>query len=175
MEELLKKNLKIFNPTLEFKKLDIKNLVFEERVKLLCFHCEKYNQSFTCPPRIPNLDYKKIVNEFNNCAVVFCSMNCNQSDFHQIRLKSTLLLHKGLLKLEDILRKNNYPVILSFIGGSCKLCKGGCSGEKCRNPYLARIPIEAAGINIIDSLKSIGINVKFPIKDVLNRYGLIFW
>ena len=44
---------------------------------------------------------------------------------------------------------------ISFIGGSCKLCKNGCAKDKCNNPGMARIPLEATGVNVIKSLDNI--------------------
>ena len=70
---------------------------------------------------------------------------------------------------------NNNSLAISFIGGSCKLCKNGCGKERCNNPGMARIPLEATGVNVIKTLENIGIKVQFPIKDRFYRYGLIAW
>lgn len=172
---LLKKKLTSYNKALSIKAASPDMFVFEERVRLLCFYCEKYNRVHTCPPKIPKLDYKKVLNEYKNCAVVYCKMSFTSENFKEVRSRSTNLVHRGLLYLEKVLRDNDHPLVLSLIGGSCKLCKGGCDPERCRNPYLARIPVEATGINLIESLKKIGIKIKFPVIDNISRYGLLFW
>lgn len=33
--------------------------VFEENVKMNCFYCGKYANNWKCPPNLPNVDYKK--------------------------------------------------------------------------------------------------------------------
>ena len=57
------------NISLELKlaKITFADLVFEERVLLNCFYCPKYNVNRTCPPKIPNFDYKKIFSNMKIC------------------------------------------------------------------------------------------------------------
>lgn len=149
--------------------------VFEERVTLQCFTCARYNTVHTCPPRIPSIDYRKLINEYENCLVAYCSMPVNRENYSEVRTQSTNLLHKTLLQLEESLRQSNFPLAMSFIGGSCKLCKSGCHPEKCNNPTMARIPVEATGINLVKSLVKMGINIEFPVTRQLTRYGLLLW
>lgn len=172
---LLEKELKACDSSLKLAPVSPSIFVFEERVKLMCFHCTKYNNCFTCPPKIPKLNYKKIINEYKNCAVVYCNMNFSEENYDEIRSASTNLIHRTILRLEKVLRDHNNPMVLSFIGGSCKLCKGGCPPDRCKNPYLARIPVEAIGINLVKSLGKIGVEIKFPVINNIYRYGLILW
>lgn len=64
---------------------------------------------------------------------------------------------------------------VSFIGGSCKLCKNGCGKDKCNNPYLSRTPVEAIGINVVKSAKENGISITFPPENDIIRIGLLLW
>lgn len=50
------------------------------------------------------------------------------------------------------------------------LCK-----DKCNNPGMARIPLEATGVNVIKSLDNIGIKIEFPLINKFYRFGLIAW
>ncbi len=173
---LLQKELKIFDESILSLEISPGILEFEKRVQLLCFHCMHYNTKWTCPPRIPDIDYNTIINEeYKNGLVIYCKMSFNRKEFTEVRYKSTNLVHKALLHLEKVLFDHNVPMAVSFIGGSCKLCKNECAVDKCRNPYTARIPIEAVGINVVSSFRKIGIEIKFPVTDVLNRYGLLLW
>lgn len=72
--------------------------------------------------------------------------------------------------------EHNRPMAISFIGGSCKLCKNGCGPERCNQPYSARIPFEATGVNVIKTMEEqTGVKITFPPKDKLERIGLILW
>jgi len=163
-----------FNKDITIHPIQANQIIFEHRVALNCFYCSKYNTKWSCPPRIPQLNYQEIINEYENRAIVLISLAIN-NNFEEIRNKSTIILHHCLLMLEQYLWDNNNSLSLSFIGGSCKLCKNGCSELKCMNKGLSRIPLEALGINVINTLQNININIKFPIIDNLTRCGLILW
>lgn len=162
-------------PDLIMKEIHLDDFVFEQRVRHKCYHCKNYGTKWTCPPRLPNVDYPTMFAEYSNFAVVICEVFLNDEDFEEKRRKSTNIVHRALLYLEGELYNHNECMALSFIGGSCKLCKDGCKKEQCANPYLSRIPWEATGCNVIKSLSNIGIDVTFPIKESLHRYGLIMW
>jgi predicted metal-binding protein len=149
--------------------------VFEKRVKLNCFYCNKYNTSWTCPPKIPDLDYKEMFNEFENYCVVYGEFPFVEETYSKVRAESSVIVHKAILEAESYLLQNGNSTYLSFIGGSCKLCKNGCGVNKCNNPYLSRIPLEATGVNVIKTLAKYGIEIKFPVKDKIIRAGLLLW
>lgn len=152
-----------------------KDLVFEERVKLNCFYCKNYNTHWKCPPRIPQLDYQKVISEYEHGAFVKIDLPFTDADFSEVRARSTNDLHRMLLKLEKYLWDHDRPMAISFIGGSCKLCKNGCGKERCNNPYQARMSMEASGINVIKSVEKYGISVVFPPKNSLVRIGMLLW
>lgn len=151
------------------------DFVYEERVQLNCFYCSRYNTKWTCPPKIPPINYKKIISKYNNLYILKYERNFQKEDFDVVRNESTNAIHRTLLQMEKFLYINNNSLAISFIGGSCKLCKNGCGKERCNNPGMARIPLEATGVNVIKTLENIGIKVQFPIKDRFYRYGLIAW
>ena len=175
MTEKLIKLIKSKSPYLDVKSIDFTEIVFEERVKLNCFQCKRHNVNWTCPPKIPEIDYKKLIKEYDNLLIVYCKMPYSKKKDDIIRRDSTNLVHRTLLEAEKLLWENNYPLASSFIGGSCKLCAQGCDSNRCRQPTLARIPIEAAGINIIKSLEKVGLKISFPPKDYMYRVGLLLW
>lgn len=151
------------------------DLVFEERVKLNCFYCKKYGAHWKCPPRIPELDYPKMIREYDHGVFAKIELPYTEADFTDVRVRSTNDLHRALLKLEGYLWEHNFPMALSFIGGSCKLCKNGCGKERCNNPYQARISMEGVGINVVKSVEKYGISVTFPPQGTLVRVGMLLW
>lgn len=150
-------------------------LMFEERVKMNCFYCGKYNTNWKCPPRIPYIDYKKMVLEFSNIAFIYVKEKIDKNNYEQIRRESNIHLHRALLECEKWLYQKNNSTALSFIGGSCRLCKNGCALDKCANPYQSRTPVEALGINVVESAKRVGLEIGFPPVDYMLRVGLLLW
>lgn len=151
------------------------DLVFEDRVKFNCFYCGKYNNCWKCPPKLPEIDYRRMFSEYAHAAFVYGKYYFDDSNYQSVRNESSTLLHKTLLDLERFLWNQNNSMAISFIGGSCKLCKNGCGKDKCNNPYMARSPLEATGVNIVTSAAKYGIEIVFPPKDYIIRLGLILW
>lgn len=159
------------------KKVSVKEIELEERVRLQCFHCEKYNKKWTCPPKINQFDFRKLYGEYENAMVVYCEIPFEGKDeYDKVRNDSTNLVHRTLLELEKLLYENNESLAVSFIGGSCKLCKNGCDEKACRLPHMARIPLEATGVNVIKFIKrELDIEITFPLDKYMYRFGLILW
>lgn len=155
--------------------VDASQMVFEERVRMNCFYCGKYNHSWKCPPRIPSIDFAEMLKEFDHAAVIYIKKYFEGHEYNEVRESSSVELHRALLECEKWLWENNNSTALSFIGGSCKLCKNGCAPDKCANPYLARSPVEALGINIVKSVERYGLEISFPPKDYMLRVGMLLW
>jgi predicted metal-binding protein len=156
--------------------IDPKELIFEENVKMNCFYCGKYNHNWRCLPNLPDIDYEKMMQEYD--AGLFVSLSYDITDLEDsniIRNESSVTLHKLLLALEKWMWNHNSPNAISFTAGSCKLCKGGCGKERCNNPYMSRSPLEATGVNVVKSARKYGIDVRFPTNEKLMRIGLLLW
>lgn len=170
IETFIRENL----PDMHTARIAIEEIEFEQRFEILCFYCARYNNKWTCPPRIPKVDYKKVFAEYDNALLVYNSIPI-RDDYEKARTDSTVSLHRALLDVENFLFQNGNSLRISFIGGSCKLCKNDCAPDKCRNPYQARIPLEATGVNVIRTAAKCGIEITFPAVDMLSRVGLILW
>lgn len=174
-KELIQDLIKI-NPNAESIFIDPKELIFEENVKMNCFYCGKYGNNWRCPPNLPKLDYQKMMSEFDTGLFVLLTFYPkNEDEYKNFRNESSIILHKNLLMLEKWMYNHNASTAISFIGGSCKLCKNGCGKERCNNPYMSRSPLESTGVNIIKSAKKFGIDIKFPANQKLTRIGLLLF
>ena len=60
--EELKEILHAKYPEVEVREIQYKDIVFEERVRLKCCHCKNYKEKWTCPGKMPELDYRQIIN-----------------------------------------------------------------------------------------------------------------
>lgn len=160
---------------LKAKSIDKTQLVFEERVRLNCFQCARYGVNWTCPPKLPDIDYQKMILEYQDALLVYCKVPFTEDKLDIVRRDSTNVLHRALLAAEKLLWENDRPLAVSFIGGSCKLCAQGCDPHKCRQRKLARIPIEATGVNVSKSVKDEELQIVFPPKNFFYRVGLLLW
>ena len=161
-------------PEMDAVSIRQEDIVFEERVRLKCFHCRNYMGKWTCPGHIPQLDYRKLVGEYAHAAVVIGRLPMSSERINELTLNVGNELHRAMLYLEAELLKRNNPLAQSFIGGCCELCEGGCAPDRCAHPEQARIPWDAIGCNVTRSLANIGIQVDFTGKAPC-RYGLLVW
>lgn len=174
LSEMLYKIQEMY-PMIQGKEINLNDIVFEERVKMNCFYCGRYNSNWRCPPKIPDVDYKKMISEYDNRAFIYVNMPLNGHDYNKIRTESSVYVHRALLQCEKWLFQHNNSTALAFIGGSCKLCKNGCAPGKCANPYESRSPVEALGINVVKSAENVGIDISFPAQECMVRIGLLLW
>lgn len=147
-------------------------LIFDDRAILQCFNCKNFGVKKTCPPFIINLDYEKMFNKYKKGLFVLVKFD-SSIDFAKARVESTNTLHKILLRLEKEAFTQDNHFTTSFIGGSCKLCPQGCAEGQCRNPGLSRIPLESTGVDVVETLKKFGLELKFPATDTIYRVGLL--
>lgn len=151
------------------------DIVLEERVRMNCFYCGRYGQNWKCPPNLPDIDYRKMFCEFSSGALIYVKISLDGKNYDDVRNHSSVILHKGLLSMEKYFWNHNRALCISFIAGSCKLCRGGCGKQKCNNPYEARSPLEAAGVNVIETAGKYGLDITFPPEQYMFRCGLILW
>ena len=159
-------------PMVEAFLINPKTLFFERRMRMNCFYCGRYNRNWHCPPFLPDIDYEKMFAEYDFGAFVYVKIPLSNSD---ARNESSVINHRSLLLMEKYCYNHNNSTAISFIGGSCKLCKNGCGKERCNNPYEARSPLEATGCNVVKSAAQYGFEITFPPKEYMLRLGLILW
>lgn len=151
------------------------DLIFDDVVKLLCYNCKHYGVNLSCPPKVPDLDYEKIIKKYEKGLIVIVEMGFkDKKGFDKVRVETTNKLHKILLELEkDSFNRGNH-FTTSFKGGSCRLCPE-CCGEYCKQPAFSRISLEGVGVDVIRTIKKFGSNLSFPVKKEmkLSRVGLL--
>ena len=106
-----------------FKTIEIKTsqICFEERVKLKCFQCNKYNHKWTCPPKIPKLDYETIIKKYssNGPKIVFSNddttinvaVSLTDNKMSNMQIKSFKeIMEKTFEKNSEIITSDLYEV-----------------------------------------------------------------
>lgn len=150
--------------------------VFDDRAKLKCYFCPKYGRNYRCPPNIPDLDYPDIIHRQCAKAALFCYEQKFDGEITpESRRRSSQALHGAVLKAEDILWRHNYPLAISFIGGSCKLCGCACGDDGCERPEESRIMLEAIGVDITATAAAVGVRIVYPPKGSYTRVGAVLW
>lgn len=154
--------VKIVNPS---------DLIFDIRARYQCNSCKRYGRKCTCPPNIPDIDYfRALFSSYHWALFVGIKRKVKQKEWEARGKESSITLHKILLDLEKQAFNRGYVFAISFIGGSCKMCETKTCSLPCKNPSVGRVPLEATGVNVVETSKRLDIDITFPV--VLNE---VFW
>lgn len=152
-----------------------KELIFDLKVCEACKSCKRYGLTGCCPPNIGTFEYyKKLLKRYTHGKIfVEKFLVSDPTKWQEVGRKSSLDMHKVLLtEREKLLNEGHYFNVL-LGGGSCKYCKDCVI--PCRCPQFRAIPIEATGINVVETLNKMGIFLKFPVKKSGYRVGMLLW
>lgn len=164
----------------ECKVIDTRQLLWDFRTTYKCRTCSKYGKVLTCPPFIPDVDYfKRLLLCYKNGLVLVKHFKYSTNEeYKNIRESSGPRLQQILLDLENSAFRRGFHWVVSFTGGSCRMCKN-CNTSlysKCQTPTLGRIPMEATGIDVMGTCKHLNIEVTpFPLDEttgIFSRVGL---
>jgi predicted metal-binding protein len=181
-----------------FKEIKFKNLIFDPKVQSYCindnFKCPNYNHSWACPPVAPFLEEK--VSQFKKFFLIYYQFDLN-SYVREMKLKhpkwsrdeiinrvfSKGITRKGLdMEIKHFLEEFQIPFQerLILLGGHCQICSdrgdGSCTfdiGEPCRYPDEMKYAMEAVGIDVDKTVKSLNFEIEWPPIRWIYRFGLI--
>ena len=152
-----------------------KELIFDLKVAQACMSCKRYGLTGCCPPNIGTFEYyKKLLRRYKFGKLFIEKFVIDDvKNYKEIGRKSSLELHKVLLKERKALLDSGHYFNLILGGGSCKWCKECVI--PCKTPQFRAIPIEATGINVVATLEKLGYWLKFPVTKTFYRCGVLLW
>ncbi len=182
-------------PYLEIKLVDI---FFDPKVQTYCvnpnFKCPIYGHSWACPPEAPYLEEE--VSKYQKFFLVYVEFNLSQyiqtvKEKHpkrsEINIRNTFFMNnllrdkleqeiKNFFEEDQILNKKTLVLWDAF----CRVCSNntdkGCtydSGDPCRYPDKKRYSMEAVGIDVTKTVKNLNIELEWPPKEFVYRFGLV--
>ena len=149
-----------------------------EWVRLKCqFGCCKYDTNWCCPPAIPDLEKTNaIIREYSLALLLIGSRQCKEFYLSNARRRAgQVRTWKEVVGIERKLFLEGYDKSISLVSGACALCKKCTYPKACRFPKERRPPIEAFSIDLIGTLKNLGIYspVAQETKDTFKYYAII--
>jgi predicted metal-binding protein len=155
----------------------VDKIVVAEWVAMKCrYGCNNYNSSWCCPPATPNPEKaQKIINEYS--VALLMEGRKNHSDFYLNNGQKRgvqVKCWKGMLSLERMLFLEGYYKAFSLVGECCALCKVCAYPNDCRFPQEKRPSVESFSIDVIGTLKKLGITPRVAMdKDETYNYYAI--
>jgi predicted metal-binding protein len=147
-------------------------------VRLKCqFGCCQYNSNWCCPPVSPDLKkVDAILREYSKALLLIGSRQCKNFYLSNARRRAgQVRTWKEVMEIERKLFLEGYDKAISLVSGACALCKKCTYPKSCRFPKERRPPIEAFSIDLIGTLKNIGIHtpVAQEPQDTFKYYAII--
>ncbi|NHJ22999.1 MAG: DUF2284 domain-containing protein [Candidatus Lokiarchaeota archaeon] len=157
-------------------------IVFDPEVQTYCnnpkFKCPNYNHSWACPPKAPYLEEQIL--QFKKFFLIYVKKEL-------IKNKNAYFKRYEFMRddiEEEVARfikenKNDYNEIKILWDGHCRICqKEGkkCTideGIPCRYPDDIKYSMEAVGINVTETVRKIQIDIEWPPKNHIFRFGLV--
>ncbi|MBQ3620503.1 MAG: DUF2284 domain-containing protein [Methanosarcinaceae archaeon] len=160
------------------------SIVVDERVLMKCMipRCRHYGD-LVCPPNVMTpSQFREILENYHYAVMVSTEYHnppkpSSLVDSEEVSLKirtKAVDLSEILLKLESLTLSKGYRFAAGLTGGSCKYCdECAGTGARCRHPYKARPSMEAVGIDVVATLRNVGIPLEFPVTKTVKWWGIL--
>ncbi len=156
----------------------INNIVVAQWVNLKCrYGCSQYKANWSCPPATPDLsEVKTIFSEYSTALLLVG--NQNRNDFYRDSNRNRtdqVKYWKGTVSLERMLFLKGYDKAIGLVSGACSLCKKCAYPDACRFPMEKRPTVESFYIDLVGTLKNLGINTKVALElhETFKYYSII--
>lgn len=139
----------------------VEKIVLAEWVRMKCqFGCCKYDTNWCCPPATPDMaKTKSILREYSQALLLIGSRRCKDFYLSNARRRAEQVRSwKEVVGVERRLFLEGFDKAVSLVSGACALCKKCTYPQACRFPKERRPPIEALSIDLIGTLKNLGIS-----------------
>ncbi len=160
------------------KSFKVEKFELGEWVGLKCrYGCSQFGTNWSCPPATPDLSQARaIISEYSLALLLTGTQKCTNFYVNNSKKRSEQVRYwKGTVSIERQLFLHGYDKALSLVAGSCALCKECAYPEACRFPTEKRPTIESLGIDVIGTLKNLGIDTKVAKdpKELFKYYAVI--
>ena len=156
----------------------VNNIVVAQWVNLKCrYGCSQYKANWSCPPATPDLaEVKTIFSEYSTALLLVG--NQNRNDFYKDSNRNRtdqVKYWKGTVSLERMLFLKGYDKAIGLVSGACSLCKQCAYPDACRFPMEKRPTVESFYIDLVGTLKNLGIATKVALElhETFKYYSII--
>ncbi len=160
------------------KPFRVEDFELGEWVGLKCrYGCSQFGTNWSCPPATPELSKAQaIISEYSVALLLIGTQKCSNFYINNTKKRSEQVRYwKGTVSIERQLFLHGYDKAFSLVSGSCSLCKECAYPEACRFPTEKRPTIESLSIDVIGTLKNLGIDTKVAKdpKELFKYYAVI--
>jgi predicted metal-binding protein len=181
------------------KAIEARLIVVDERVQLKCRYppCFSYGKNLMCPPYTPSAkEFRGYVAKYKHAIIVQRDVPIGEEIRKHIEGEGAELvelvkdkefferaekesagewkkLHAIVSAVERESFNKGYYLSLGLVAGSCRLCDTCDPKSPCKKPWEARPSVAAVGIDIHQTAKNAGLELKWGTKETMTLTGLI--
>lgn len=137
----------------------VKDIRVANWVQLKCrYGCQRFNQSWCCPPATPSPDQVRAILGEYALALLLVSTQKEQPDNNRDSARKRIKqvqYWKGAVALERMLFLAGYYKSFSLVGVCCALCKKCAYPDHCKFPQEKRPSVESFSIDVLGTLKGL--------------------
>lgn len=142
----------------------------DPRVRLKCMipRCPSYGRNLMCPPNLPAVkEFEEALARYSRVVMIQVEAapatggSITRPEVHQ----GALRLHRAVSAVEKKAFEMGFVLAAGLIGGACRLCDtcvAADDGKACRHPFEARPSMEGMGIDVIRTVRELGLDAEFP-------------
>lgn len=156
----------------------VTDIVTAQWVNLKCrYGCPHYKANWSCPPATPEFnEVQTILNEYSTALLLEGSQK--RADFYKNNIRNRtdqVKYWKGTVSLERLLFLRGYDKAISLVSGACSLCKKCAYPKACKFPMEKRPTVESFYIDLVGTLKNLGIDTKvaYKLNETFKYYSII--
>ncbi|HNY73941.1 MAG TPA: DUF2284 domain-containing protein, partial [Syntrophales bacterium] len=162
--------------------LAVDRIVVDERVRLKCRVpiCDSFHKNLMCPPFVMSVtEFREALSRYQEAVVLQVAKEIAGLDGcrpHEDVYAPAGRLHELVNRGEKEAFLTGFRFAAGLIGGCCRLCPvcvAAEGGMHCRFPFQARPSLEAMGIDVVATLKNVGLSLAFPVQGRVTWTGLI--
>lgn len=162
--------------------LAVDRIVVDERVRLKCRVpiCDSFHKNLMCPPFVMSVtEFREALSRYQEAVVLQVAKEIAGLDGcrpHEDVYAPAGRLHELVNRGEKEAFLTGFRFAAGLIGGCCRLCPVCVAvegGMHCRFPFQARPSLEAMGIDVVATLKNVGLSLAFPVQGRVTWTGLI--
>jgi len=157
---------------------DVEEIIVSNWVNLKCrYGCSQFNSNWSCPPATPDInEARELLTEYTTALLLEGNQKCCEFYRETSRNRTDQVRYwKGTVTLERFLFLEGYDKAFSLVSGACSLCKQCAYPDNCRFPMEKRPTVESLSIDLVGTLKNIGIDtrVAMDLKETFKYYSII--
>jgi predicted metal-binding protein len=177
---------------------NVESIVVDERVQLKCRYppCPYYGKNLMCPPYTPTAkEFREYMGKYKHAVLVQMDVPIMEEIKKRIKSEETKLaelvkdeslkqaekeytkewtkLHAIVSAVEREAFNKGYRLSLGLVVGNCRLCDTCDPRMPCKKPYEARPSMEAMSIDVHQTAKNVGLELKWGTKETMTLNGLI--